>query len=114
MSFIVIGRRMISLPIATRIDAKTLEDALSVVKGMLVTEEWKTVTEEDGSESGERVVMNDGYQAWFLIDEQTCDIKRLYHNADEQLCVTDSESAFEVLGTATDYKYYEGEPDGTA
>ena len=114
MSFIVIGRQTVSLPLATRIEEDSIESALLAIQSMMVESGWTVTQEEDGSDSGYRQIMNGGYQAWLLIDEDTGEIKRLYHNASDQLCVTDTKSAFELLGTATDYKYYEGEPDGTA
>jgi hypothetical protein len=114
MSFVVIGRQMISLPLAIRIEEDSIEKALAVIQSMLVESGWTVTQEEDGSETGYRQVLNGGYQAWLLIDEDSGEIKRLYHNASDQLCVTDGKSAFELLGSATDYKHYEGEPDGTA
>jgi hypothetical protein len=81
---------------------------------MLVISGWTVTREEDGSESGHREILNGGYQAWLLINEDNGEIMRLYHNAKDKLCVTDAKSAFELLGSATDYKHYEGEPDATA
>lgn len=114
MSFIVIGKQMVSLPLATRIEEDSIESALVTIQSMMVESGWTVTQEEDGSETGYRQIMNGGYQAWLLIDEDSGEIKRLYHNASDQLCVTDAESAFELLGAATDYKHYEGEPDVTA
>ena len=111
MSFIVIGRQMVSLPLATRIKGGSIEDALALIQSMMVESGWTVTQEEDGSDTGYRQILNGGYQAWLLIDEDSGEIKRLYHNASDQLCVTDAESAFELLGSATDYKYYEGEPE---
>jgi len=109
VAYIVIGQQMATLPHATHITGDNVESALAVIKSMIEEPEapWVTTVEPDGSESGFRQTKNMGYQAWFLLDEETSELRRIYYDKDSNIKVSDPQSAFETLGSMTDYKYFD-------
>jgi len=109
MAYIVIGKQASSLPIATRITTESVEEALSVVIGMTKESDadWTNTQEEDGSQSGFRSLKNNSYEAWFLLDQETNEIKRIYYNSESEIQLTDTDSAFQLLGDMTSYQYFE-------
>ena len=110
MSYILIGQQILSLPFLTRIEASSLEEALRVTRDMVEEPDspWVTKIEEDGSESGWREPKNNGFQAWFILDESSGEFRRIYYNDKQEIKVADAQSAFELLGRMTDSKHYEG------
>lgn len=109
MSYIIIGQQILSLPVCIRIDASNLEEALLATRDMVEEPDspWVTKIEEDGSETGWREPKNNGFQAWFILDESKGDLLRIYYNDQNEIKTADAQSAFELLGKMTDSKHYE-------
>lgn len=109
MAYIVIGQQMSTLPHATHITGDNIDSALTVIKEMIEEPDvpWETTIEPDGTESGSRQPKNMGYQAWFLLEDTTLEIRRIYYDKDSNIRVSDTESAFDLLGSMTTYKHFD-------